>query len=345
VCPAFFIGDLMRILFTGMASAHVKESPNISFFGTMVDVCREFADVVDVMSPSIEWTEEYLNSYDAVFVGLLPPTSPSANKLYGALNVISLLADSPKLKFVVDHPQVWQFKSSISSVAKNIESIFTPFYRTKSEYKSAILNKEKLSKAIELLSSSKWPVTVYPSLPWKNSETLTAFLPGAAVGDLVGLNFDSFLLSEEFPGLSSRIDEWKVEAANTTWATKISKLTSYPVEKVKPNIRATDSEVFSIISSSAGLILAAQDRGVGTWWSYRIIQALNSMTPVITEWKESHSISPSWGVLIAEVEDMDFTGRLELAMSQKASYLKSIPAQDEAIESLKKLIATDKEII
>jgi hypothetical protein len=345
VCPAFFIGDLMRILFTGMASAHVKESPNTSFFGTMVDVCREFADVVDVMQPSIEWTEEYINSYDAVFVGLLPPTSPSANKLYGALNVISLLAESPKLKFVVDHPQIWQFKSSIASVAKSIDSIFTPFYRTKSEYKSAILNKEKLSKAVELLSSNQWPTTIYPALPWEKSEIIKEFLPGTSKNGLVGLNFDSFLLSEEFPGLASRVDEWVVEAANTTWATKISKLTSYPTEKVKPSIRATDSEVLLKISSSAGLILAAQDRGVGTWWSYRVIQALNSMTPVITEWKESHGISSSWGVLIGEVEDMDFTGRLELAISQKASYLKSIPAQDEAIESLKKLIATDKEII
>jgi hypothetical protein len=334
----------MRILFTGMASSHAKESPNVSFFGTMVDAYREFADV-EVLQPSIEWTEEYLNSYDAIFVGLLPPTSPSANKLYGALNVISLMAGSPKLKFVVDHPQIWQFKSSISSIAKNIDSIFTPFYRTKSEYKSAILSKEKLSKAVDLLSSDSWPITIYPALPWKKNEVVSDFLPAISKENLIGINLDSFLLSEEFLGLSSRVDEWVVEAANTTWANKISKLTSYPTEKVKPNIRATDADVLARISSSAGLILAAQDRGVGTWWSYRLIQALNSMTPVITEWKESQEISPSWGVLISEVEDMDSTGRLELAISQKASYLKSIPTPDEVIESLKKLIATDKEII
>jgi hypothetical protein len=335
----------MRILFTGMASAHIKESPNVSFFGTMVDVCREFADSVDVLPPSIEWTEEHLNSYDAVFVGILPPTSPSANRLYGALNVISILANSPKLFFIVDHPQIWQFKSSIASVAKNINSIFTAFYRTKNEYKLAIDNKNKLDAAIKLLSSNHWPTTIYPALPWKNSKTIFESLPISTDTNLIGLNFDSFLLSEEFPGLVSRVDEWLIEAANTSWATKISKLTSYPCEKVKPNIRATDTDVFSRISSSAGLVLAAQDRGVGTWWSYRLIQALNSLTPVVTEWKESQEISPSWAVLIGEVEDMDFTDRLELAMSQKASYLKSVPTQDEALESLKKLIAIDKEII
>lgn len=335
----------MRILFTGMASSHAKESPNITFFGTMVDVCREFADSVDVLTPSIEWTEEYLNSYDAVFVGILPPTSPSANKLYGALNVISLMAGSSKLKFVVDHPQIWQFKSSIASVSKNIDSIFAPFYRTKSEYKSAIANKEKFSKAIEFLSSSNWPTTIYPSLPWKSDESVLEFISGVSSENLVGLNFDSFLISEEFPGFVSRVDEWLIEAANTSWANKITKLTSYSTDKVKPSIRSTDLEILSRISSSAGLIVAAQDRGVGTWWSYRLIQAINSVTPVITEWKESHVISHSWGVLIGEVEDMDSTDRIKLAMAQKTSYLKSIPTQDEAIESLKKLIATDKENI
>jgi hypothetical protein len=311
----------------------------------MVDICREFADVVDVTAPSVEWTEEYLNSYDAVFVGLLPPTSPSANKVYGALNVISLLAESPKLKFVIDHPQVWQFKSSIASIAKNLDSIFTPFYRTKSEYVLAHKNKEKLSRAIKLLSSEAWPTTVYPALPWSKDKTVLEFLPGVASDNIFGLNLDSFLISEEFPGLGPRVDEWQVEYPNTTWSKKISKLTSYPIDKVKPNIRSTDSDVLSRISSSAGLILAAQDRGVGTWWSYRLIQALNSMTPVITEWKESQEISTSWGVLIGEVEDMDPTDRIKLAVLQKASYLKSIPSQDEVLESLKKLIATDKENI
>jgi hypothetical protein len=326
-----------------MASSHVKESSNTTFFGTMFQVAKQFSDSVDILPPSVEWTSEILDKYDAVFVGVIPPTSPSANKLYGALNVISLLADSKKLFFVVDHPQVWQFKSSISSVSKNIDSIFTPFYRTKSEYRSAVLKKDKFEGAIKLLSSTNWPTTIYPELPWRNSELLHEFLPWVSPENLVGVNLDAHLLSEEPTIELSRTSSWSVEYPNTSWVQKISKLTTYPLEKAKASIRTTDEDVMSCISSSAGLVLPAQDRGVGTWWSYRILQALDSATPVITEWKESRTISDSWAVLIGEVEDMDLADRIALAMSQRRSYMDSIPSKQESTNLLEALVKTNKE--
>jgi hypothetical protein len=67
------------------------------------------------------------------------------------------------------------------------------------------------------------------------------------------------------------------------------------------------------------------------------------MTPVITEWKESQAISPSWGVLIGEVEDMDYTDRIKLALSQKQSYKASLPSKSEVMSTLKDLVKASKE--
>lgn len=333
----------MRILFTGMASSHCKETENTTFFGTLVSLYKTVADVVDIATPSVDWSSEYLNSYDAVFVGILPPTSPSANKLYGALHVMALLQDSNKLNLVIEHPQIWQYKSSIASVIKNTDSLFGSFYRTKHEYKKALASKDTIQSGLNTLSSSQWPTTVYPLLPWNSSEKILEFFPWVDAKSFVGINLDAFLVSEDFPEITSRDVSWSIDIPNTAWAKKLAKLTTYQILGAKESIRASDTDVYSKISKSSGFILSSQDRGVGTWWSYRLIQALNSMTPIVTEWKESQVISPSWGVLIGELEDMDYTDRIKLALSQKTSYRNSLPDKNEVLSLLENLVKKNEE--
>ena len=180
-------------------------------------------------------------------------------------------------------------------------------------------------------------------LPWSDSSKIGSYLPWVPENRLVGINLDSYLLADSPSVETSRKSAWSVEYPNTTWANKLSKLTTYPMSKAKTAVRSSDEEVFSNIPSSSGLVLPAQDRGQGTWWSYRLVQALNSTTPIITEWKESWILSDSWSVLIGELEDMNIDARIALAISQRESYMDSIPSQMEVLDSFKTLIKSVKE--
>jgi hypothetical protein len=123
----------MKILFTGMGSSHCKKTDNASFFSSLADGYSELAEVV-WSAPKITWSRADLESFDLVFLGFMPITSKSANHLYGALHVLNLLYESPKLRLVVDNPQIWQYKNSISSFRRAPEQIFTDFYRIDPTY-------------------------------------------------------------------------------------------------------------------------------------------------------------------------------------------------------------------
>ena len=126
----------MKVLVTGMASSHTKPSTSTSFFNTLVKGIETFASV-EWATPSVTWTKEFLDSYDSVIVGLIPPTSLGANKVYGAMHVINTMYESPKLRLVIDHAQIWQFKASLASIDRDVNNLFTPFYSKRREFKIA----------------------------------------------------------------------------------------------------------------------------------------------------------------------------------------------------------------
>jgi hypothetical protein len=330
----------MKILFTGMSTSHAKENSRQSFFASLREVYKNISEV-ETIEPSITMTKEYLDSYDAIFVGVIPPTSPSANYLYGAMHLINTMYDSPKLYVVVDNDQLWNYKTGFSSIARDVTKIFTPFLNRRKEFTQAKNNKaESIQQAAQKMATMQWPKTIYPALPWGSKANLDDFIGH----NRYPVNLDIYLLTE--PKLSlERHDAWYADQRNPTWVKKLTKLIDKKVYPVKETRRDPESVIEERVASALGLIIPPVERGVGTWWSQRYIQALNSLTPISTEWKESRVISDYWNLLAVNIEELTTHDRLEVAKKQREAYVAAIPSKNEVLETLTTFITTlNKEI-
>jgi hypothetical protein len=327
----------MKILFTGMASSHSKPSSNVTFFSNLAERVSGLADV-EWHSPSVTWTKDYLEQYDAIFVGVLPLTSPSANKVYGAMNVINLMFDSPKLTLVLDHPQIWQYKHGFNSVDRDVNNIFTNFYSKRPEFALARdVYTETIVEANRQLLTKPWPKTIYPALPWGELKNVDKFLALYAEESLIGINLDAWLLEDSISDAPRR-NHWVVDYPNTGWSKGLEKLLEMPVTPLKEKARVLDSEVLKTIQQSSGLMLSPQERDCGTWWSYRLIQALNSRTPVLSAWLETRSLGPEWSLLGSEWESLSMSDKLDVSNAQIESYRNAIPSKKDAEASLASIL-------
>jgi hypothetical protein len=330
VSPVSIRKVFMKILFTGMASHHTKPSTNVTFFRTLSERVETFA-TVEWLNPSVTWTEDYLNQYDYVVVGLTPPTSLSANKVYGALHTINIMYDSPKLVMVLDHPQLWQYKHGFNSIDSNPLSIFTDFYSKRREFSLARRSYvESMAEANKKLLTKKWPKTLYPALPWRVTRNIDKLLGLSAEDSLIPINLDAFLITKDEPAGGKVGPAWVTDQQKSKWVTNLSNLLTLPVSSVGSSKNLSDSDAFESINSSFGLLLAPQERGVGVWWSYRLIQALNSGTPVLSDWKETFELGPEWSILGYDLESQTKEDIIKIAKLQKESYLNNISTKKDS---------------
>lgn len=321
----------MKVLFTGASSHHTQPSSNVTFFRTLAERVSTFAEI-DWSSPNLKWDEDFLNEYDYVVVGLTPPTSQSANKIYGAMNLINVLYDSPKLIIVIDHPQLWQYKYAFNSIDSNPLSIFGSFYSKRKDYtlaKESYVN--SISEANHKLLSRKWPKTIYPSLPFQNNRQIYKFLGFSAEESLIPVNLDSFLLTDNEPEFEKRVgNSWLCELKGTTWIEKTSKLLTKRIDEINITKKISDLTATEMISKAFGFILTPQNREVGVWWSYRLIQALNNKTVVLSDWKETNVLGPEWSILGYDLENQTNEDIINIAKLQKESYKSNIPTKRDS---------------
>jgi hypothetical protein len=280
----------------------------------------------------LTWTKAELESYDAIFLGFIPPTALGANKIYGAMHVLGLMFDSPKLHLVADSAQIWQYKNSLEAVKRDISGLFTPFYSKRLDYSKAREPKyiKTIVAAAEKMSSSAWPKILYPILPWQSPEDSFKKLGFGSQSNSLGLNLDSVLLSNSSYGLD-RSNQWAADNTKSSWLATLEATLQFPIVSTKLARVSSDADAISVMSSSIGLIVPPQDRGLGTWWSYRYVQALNSGTPVLTYWQDTANFDQSWSQLAYQVEDMHPTGRVGLAREQYESYRASLLPKLELI--------------
>lgn len=316
-----------------MGSQHCKRSDNVSFFNLLADTVGEFAEV-SWMSPSMSWTFEDLDKYDQIIFGFMPPTSLSANKLYGALNVLSLMFDSPKLKLVIDSPQVWQYKNSIKAVTRDPNILLGNYYSKREGFEAATRNREVIAKVADFLSGASWPTILYPSLPWNSTEKVVSALGIPGVTKLLGINLDSRILVTE-PINIGRKDVWAVENVKNSWLQPIIKTVVFPQSATKLGRKTDDEYALEVIRDSVGLLLPPQERNSLTWWNYRLIQALNTSTPVATYWPDTKDFSAAWAVLPYQIEDMSPSERFGLAATQRQAYSDSISSSQESLQLLR----------
>tara|TARA_B110000503_G_scaffold99511_2_gene148874 strand:- start:9571 stop:10503 length:933 start_codon:yes stop_codon:yes gene_type:complete len=310
----------------------------------LADVISEFAEVA-WMSPSISWKKDDLEQYDLIIFGFVPPTSLSANKLYGALNVLGLMFDSPKLKLVVDSAQIWQYKNSIAAAAKDPSILYGSFYARREGYEAAKRNTSIVERATAHMLVSQWPTILYPSLPWNSTEKVASLLGFAQADNLIGVNLDSTLLDPEPPRIGRR-DYWAVENPKSSWVDSLDKVTVFPKEPTKVGRKTDDAYALDVVKDSVGLILPPQDRNSTTWWNYRMVQALNTSTPIATYWPDTSGFSSEWSVLPYQIEDMSPARRQVLAITQRNQYIDTlIPASEVKTELMGVLVDSMSERI
>lgn len=328
----------MKVLFTGMSSSHCKPSKNQSFFKTLAEAYEEFASVT-WSEPKLNWKKSDLESFDEIIVGFSPPTSMGANHIYGAINLLNLMYESPKLRLVVDSPQVWQYKNSLNAFKRDPDQIFGSFYVNRKNYAAALDSKhqESASSLAYKFTTLPWPKTYVPTLPWHTREDISNKISFMPVESIVSINLDSFLIEKRTPEIG-RAQQWAVDNVKSSWYLTTKELLRFPSVSIKNSTKPKDTEALARINASMGLIVAPQDRKTGTWWSYRYIQGLNTTTPIATYWQESRKISPEWGLLAYEIEDMQPYERQHIAFQQLKQYESLIPSKELAIDKLKTVV-------
>lgn len=331
----------MKVLFTGMGSNHCSRPANTTFFTVLADSVAKFADVV-WSSPKLSWTASDLDKFDAVIFGFIAPTSLSANKIFGALHVLDLLYDSPKLKLVVDSPQMWQYKNSLNAVKRDPDLLFTPFYAKRESYSTAYENRDFVYSVVEKLQSENWPDILYPSLPWLDAERVSNVLGFAEASHLTPISLDSRLVSPEIARIGRR-DTWAVENPKSSWLQEVQKTLAFPQIQTKTGRKTDDDYAIGVLRNSMGLIIPPQERKSGTWWNYRMFQALSTGTPIATYWQDTYKFDPNWGVLAYTLEDLDPPGRQAIANAQRKSYMAAVPGPEQALKELKNAVSTVKE--
>ena len=333
----------MKILITGMSASQASLRTNtktLGFAGALHNVLTANEDEVVLRDPDIKWTLDDLKDYSVVIVGVAPITSLAASKSYGALHVIDLLSDDPRLRLMVDAPYPSQIAASLRAVLSNPGNLTKDFYAFRQGYQLAATESvsKRLLGTVDRLLNGAWTDTIYPSLPWQNRGDIAATLPPGATAKLNGINLDSWLVSNKPIESAETVNKWVADNTTSTWTKKTHKTLAFPVVAMKHNKAMSDEEVGQQIGRSVGsLITPHRD---GTWWTYRYIQSLNHAVPVVTEWKESQAIGTAWSTLGATVESMSPEQRKDLAWNQLAEYLSVVPRRDNAVQELRSILKT-----
>lgn len=333
---------MSRILITGMSASQASLNANrrnLAFAGVLHNVLTESGHEVDMKDPRVDWTLEDLQEYDSVVVGVSPITSLSANKAYGALNVIGLLWEDPRLRLLVDAPHPAQIGASLRSITSNPSNLIKPFYTYRQGYQLAATESvsRRLLGVTERLLNEAWPETIYPSLPWRNQRLVAEELPSKVEGSLNGINLDSFLVPENPPKqVDERVEKWSADAPKSNWTRKVQKTLAFPVSPMRHTKGDSDSYAGDQISRSAGSLVSPHRDG--TWWTYRYIQSLSLGVPVATDWKESQAIGDSWSVLAAAIEHMTDNQRRDLAWDQLRDYMSGVPRRENARKNVEDLL-------
>ena len=328
---------MSKILITGMSAPQVSpetNARNLSFGSLMGLVLILQGNDVVQEEPKIKWTLEDLEQYDKVIVGLSPVTSLSANHTYGALNVIHLLRGNPKLAFFIDAPEPTRIGSSLRAILKKPENLTKSFYSYRKGFTQAndptVL--KNLLGTIEWLLTEPWPSTIYPMLPWTDQESVAEQLPSASQQSVRGVNLDRYIIEEQPISTAERTEKWVVENFSTPWTKSTVATLSNPTVPMKWNKGWTDDKVADQIGRGIGALISPHQNG--TWWTYRIVQCLNALTPVATDWRESGFIGSPWMQLASAIEHMTQEERTQLANDQRKAYIDAIPSKRDAAIAL-----------
>jgi hypothetical protein len=330
---------MTKVLITGMTasqSSSVYSERSATFVGSIARALRERGVTVDWQVPNMDNRE--IMAYDKVLVGIAPVLSLAANRSFSALALVEALWDSDKLTTFIDAPEPGKIHASLRSVNKAPESLTKSLYSRRAGYSAIATDKthaSKIARIVETLTHESWRKTLVPVLPWSIVDKSLAGLPQNVSSSCVGINIDSFIVDKLHGDSTTRYNQWVVENENTKWIKNSTKVLVYPSVPAKTKRAQGDAAVLENMSSSAGVLIGPHDDKV-LWWSSRFAQAMNTRTPVATEWRDSQAIGDAWAHLASGIEEMNLEDRYELSTAQRSQYIESIPNKQQVTDTLLK---------
>lgn len=319
----------MKVMITGSTSpqASVKTATRTPTFAALLthSLISEGHEV-DFVEPSAEYDENFLRSYDSIFVGIAPPTSLSANRIYPAFAVASRALHLGNLMLFIDAPEPYKIQSSLKSCHLNVSDLQKNFYKMRKGYHEFVGTPQFQAEVYDFINHlylEEWPTLLVPSFPWSSIDPVRKALPNT--GKIVPLNFDADIISLNHitPDLEKERTYWTCDAPKTRWSAKVSRTLQHPVFPTRG--RRWDSEEVTVdrIKNSVGTLISLY-RSDEVWWSPALAQSLNAGVPVATDWRHSGVLGPEWSYLASSIESMSSSERFELAISQRDFYVGAV---------------------
>lgn len=335
----------MQILMTGTTSPQASHALNarcLSFTGAVAEALRAGGHDVALLEPDMSWTADDLAQYDSVIVGVAPFTSVAANHAYAALRALNTLWGDSRLRLLLDAPRPTQIGASLRSLNVTPNNLTKAFYARRKNYRLACEpeTRAELQSAVTRLLEEQWPATLYPTLPWHSEHEVRDQVETNLQSSLVGVAVDAFLVSDVPPMIRPRQRRWLSDDVKATWTQRLAPTLGHAVQPVRSSSTQTDEDASRRLAESTGALVAPTREG--TWWSTRYIQALNSGTPVATDWRSAGKIGSAWEVLPSAVEDLTDEGKIDLAWSQLESYMKHTQTPDEVAAVLTDAVSPSK---
>jgi hypothetical protein len=329
----------MNVLLTGSTAAQVSSKKNdktITFTGLVAKALDHGKNNVTWVEPSVFMSREYIAEFDSVIVGLAPPTSTAAHRIYGSLSVIHYAQEIGNLRLLIDAPEPYRIWAGLNAIVKRPEDLIKDFYSKRSEYVKAHDRKvfERIYQAVEFLNKEYWPKTYYPRLPWNSFSSVSSYIQGTDSKNLVGLSFDKKIF-EKFSGRTSEnySEIWVADSPNSSWTKRQEKLVNYPVVPLKKSRWEGDDQSIVRLSDAIGCLVSVY-RGNDPWWSPAIAQSLSVGVPVISDWLLTSMLGNGWDILPAAVEEMSHEERKILAKNQMISYAEALLPWDDSVRLL-----------
>ena len=319
----------MKVLITGSTSpqASMKTATKIPTFASLLSHSFISQGIhADFAEPHISTSEADLAQYDAVFVGIAPPTSLSANRIYPAFVTANRARKVGNLFLFVDAPEPYKIQSSIKSCYLNISDLQKDFYKMRKFYPEFVIEEDlqrEVYEFIDFLFNEEWPPVFYPAFPWSPADVVSKALPNAST--VVPINFDSTLIETGriSPDLTAERTYWTCDAPNTRWAKKLANTLEFSLFPTRRNRWDAEDVTLSRMRGAIGTAVSLY-RSNEVWWSPALAQSLSLGVPVVTDWRYSQMLGPEWSYLASTVESMSNEERFELAISQRDFYLGAV---------------------
>lgn len=331
----------MKVLITGSTAQQCSTrtaSRTPTFSTLLAKGLHDGGAEVSIVEPSIYLSEEEIAEYDTVVVGVAPPTSLSANKIYPAFSVASKAKKVGNLSLFLDAPEPYKIQSSLKSCYLNVSDLQKEFYSRRKSYSDLVREpnlRQEVLGFVEFLYNEKWPRTFYPAFPWSKNRFVSQSLSGTDDTNLVPVILDSYLLRMPYVTRDFHITKeyWTCDSMKTDWSSNVISGLAFDVVPTRSSKWEEEEDTNERIKKSIGTLVSVYRSG-DPWWSPALAQSLAQGVPVVTDWRHSSVLGAEWSHLASTVETMSEAERHDLSDRQRSSYTKVVGSWEQTIERL-----------